>query len=63
LGQIEALAKLIHPIARNTRVLLRANVGRTFSSNFRSLPPTLRFFAGGTETVRGFGYLELGPTR
>jgi translocation and assembly module TamA len=61
LGQIEALAKLIHPIARNTRVLLRANVGRTFSSNFRSLPPTLRFFAGGTETVRGFGYLELGP--
>jgi translocation and assembly module TamA len=61
LGQIEATAKLIRSIAKGTRVLLRADVGRTFSSDFRGLPPTLRFFAGGTESVRGFGYLELGP--
>jgi translocation and assembly module TamA len=61
LGQIEGLAKLIHPIAKGTRVLLRADVGRIFTSDFRALPPTLRFFTGGTETVRGFGYLELGP--
>jgi translocation and assembly module TamA len=61
LGQIEAMATLIHPIAKGTRVLLRADVGRIFTSDFRALPPTLRFFTGGTETVRGFGYLELGP--
>jgi translocation and assembly module TamA len=61
LGQIQAMAKLIHPIAKGTRVLVRAEVGRIFTSDFRALPPTLRFFTGGTETVRGFGYLELGP--
>ena len=60
-AQVQATAKLIRSIAPGTRVLLRADVGRTFTNDFRGLPPTLRFFAGGTESVRGFGYLDLGP--
>jgi translocation and assembly module TamA len=27
----------------------------------RELPPSLRFFAGGDQSVRGYGYQELGP--
>ncbi len=60
-AQVQATAKLIRSIAPGMRVLLRADVGRTFTNDFRGLPPTLRFFAGGTQSVRGFGYLDLGP--
>lgn len=60
-AQLEATAKLIRAIAPRTRVLVRADIGRTFSDDFRRLPPTLRFFGGGSESVRGYGYLSLGP--
>lgn len=30
------------------------------TDQFRQLPPRFRFFAGGDESVRGFGYQELG---
>jgi translocation and assembly module TamA len=60
-AQVEGTAKLVQGIAPGTRILLRADVGRTFTDAFRSLPPTLRFFAGGSESVRGYGYLSLGP--
>jgi len=60
-AQVEVTAKLIQSIAPRTRILLRGDVGRTFTNAFRSLPPTIRFFAGGSESVRGYGYLSLGP--
>ncbi len=60
-AQVEVTAKLIQSIAPKTRILLRGDVGRTFTNAFRSLPPTIRFFAGGSESVRGYGYLSLGP--
>jgi translocation and assembly module TamA len=60
-AQLQATAKVIHGIGPRTRVLLRVDLGRTFTNEFRALPPTLRFFAGGSESVRGFGYLSLGP--
>ncbi len=60
-AQLQATAKLIQGIAPRTRLLLRVDLGRTFTNDFRSLPPTLRFFAGGSESVRGYGYLSLGP--
>jgi translocation and assembly module TamA len=48
------------PTARN-RLLLRGDVGTTWASEFEPLPPTLRFFAGGAHSVRGFEFLGLGP--
>ena len=53
--------KVIRSLGPRLRVLARAEVGRTFTSAFRELPPTLRFFTGGDVSVRGFGYLSLGP--
>ena len=35
--------------------------GRTFTGEFDELPPSLRFFAGGDRSIRGYGYQEVGP--
>lgn len=59
--QLRANGKLIRSLARRTRLIVRADLGATFTSSFRDLPPTVRFFAGGDQSVRGYGYLSLGP--
>ncbi len=51
---------IVSPTAR-WRVLARADVGRVFTNELRSLPPVYRFFAGGDQSVRGYRYLSLGP--
>ncbi len=43
------------------RLLGRIDSGRTFTSQFHNLPPTIRFFAGGDYSVRGYDYESLGP--
>ncbi len=55
-------AKYVRSLSEDVRVLGRATVGVTETDGFRSLPPTLRFFAGGDQSVRGYGYQQLGPT-
>jgi translocation and assembly module TamA len=59
--QFTASALLIRSFGRRTRVLLRAEGGTTRSGEFDRLPPSLRFYAGGDRSVRGYGYQELGP--
>lgn len=45
------------------RVLLRAELGATETGEFGQLPASMRFFAGGDASVRGYEYKSLGPTR
>jgi translocation and assembly module TamA len=40
----------------------RAEVGGVVTPDFDSLPKSLRFFAGGDQSVRGYAYQSLGPT-
>lgn len=40
----------------------RAEVGGLATPDFNSLPKSLRFFAGGDQSVRGYAYQSLGPT-
>lgn len=40
---------------------LRGEAGATWTDNFNELPASLRFFAGGDRSVRGFGLNELSP--
>lgn len=54
-------AKLIHAFGPRTRGIARLEAGATRTGEFRHLPPTLRFFAGGTNSVRGYSYNSLGP--
>ena len=43
------------------RGLGRVTLGWTETPDFRDLPPSIRFFAGGDQSVRGYGYQELTP--
>ena len=43
------------------RFELSAELGGVASSDFTEVPTSLRFFAGGDQSVRGFAYQSLGP--
>ena len=42
-------------------LVLRGALGATWVDNFQRLPATLRFFAGGDNSIRGYSYKTLGP--
>ena len=60
MAQLSGHAKLVRPWQR-ARILLRGSAGATSTSDFGRLPATLRFYAGGDNSVRGYGYKTLGP--
>lgn len=49
-------------LAERHRFLGRAQVGGTITDDYASVPPSLRFFAGGDQSVRGYDYQSLSPT-
>lgn len=55
-------AKWVHQLSEQWRVLLRGEVGGMQVDDFEKLSPSLRFFAGGDHSVRGYGYQQLGNT-
>ncbi|MEQ8486557.1 MAG: autotransporter assembly complex family protein [Pseudomonadales bacterium] len=61
LMQATLRARQILPLGKRFRVLGRAQAGWTWQNEFEDLPPKVRFFAGGDNSVRGYGYQELGP--
>jgi translocation and assembly module TamA len=64
MSYVQAIAWLrwIRSFGDHTRLLARLNAGLTKSDDFSELPPSVRFFAGGDESIRGFDYESLGPT-
>lgn len=58
--QVRAHGKWIRSVGRD-RILIRGEAGSTWVDDFSSLPPSVRFFAGGDYSVRGFAYQSLGP--
>ena len=59
--QATAWFRWIHSFGKKNRILARLNAGTTSSTDFDELPPSVRFFAGGDESVRGYDYNSLGP--
>lgn len=59
--QISGRLKSILPIANKDRLILRAEIGTTATSDFDQLPASYRYFAGGDQSVRGFDYKNLSP--
>ncbi|MCU7856202.1 MAG: autotransporter assembly complex protein TamA [Candidatus Thiodiazotropha sp. (ex Lucinoma borealis)] len=60
--QLYANSKFIYGLGEGDwRVLSRLELGATWADDLKELPPSKRFFAGGDNTVRGFGYQDLGP--
>lgn len=60
-GQVVLRGKYIFSLGENGRVISRAAIGATEVSDFEQLPSSLRFFAGGDNSIRGFDYESLGP--
>ncbi len=62
LGQVMAGCRLLLPLARPVLLHLRANSATTIQEKkFQGVPASLRFFAGGDRSVRGYAYQALGP--
>ncbi|WP_069469716.1 autotransporter assembly complex protein TamA [Candidatus Marithrix sp. Canyon 246] len=57
--------KLIHPLFNKGRIITRGQFAYSFVSlvrgEFNDLPPSIRFFAGGDRSIRGYDYQSLGP--
>ena len=53
--------RAIFPVASAGRLITRLDAARTSVNNFAQLPASLRFFAGGDQSVRGYPYNSLGP--
>lgn len=47
----------------NSRLLFRGNIGYTLTPSLENFPPSLLFYAGGSQSVRGYAYQSLGPAR
>lgn len=61
--QTEIQGKYILSWNNNSRLLFRGDVGYTLISNQTTFPPSLLFYAGGTQSVRGYTFQSLGPAR
>lgn len=48
-------------LGEKSRIALRWHAGMTLARSFSSTPPSLRFFAGGDTSVRGYGNRTIGP--
>ncbi len=59
--QFHMLLKYIFRITPLSRLILRGEGGGTLINEFSELPPSVRFFAGGDTSVRGYAYQSLGP--
>lgn len=57
-----AMAKGLTTLGQNHRFLGRVQVGGNWTNGYSSIPPSLRFFAGGDQSVRGYDYQTLSPT-
>lgn len=60
-AQLRGGLKFIFSLNKANRVLMRGNFGTTSTPDFDQLPSSIRFFAGGSQSVRGYAYESLGP--
>jgi len=59
--QMSGSAKVIYRFADAGRISARGEIGMSWTDEIDSLPVSLRFFAGGDNSVRGYEYESLGP--
>jgi translocation and assembly module TamA len=60
--QLYGNTKWVFGLWSGARLLTRAEAGITAIDKFRDLPASVRFFAGGDTSVRGYAFSSLGPT-
>jgi len=59
--QLQSNIKFITSFDQRNRIITRGTLGSTWTQEFDALPSSIRFFAGGAQSVRGYAYKSLGP--
>lgn len=54
-------AHYLRTLPLEIRSFIRTDLGAMWVDEFRSLPPSERFFAGGDNSIRGYDFQDLGP--
>ena len=60
-AQMRATAHWFRGVGADNRLIVRGELGHTYTNALVDLPPSLRFFAGGAGSIRGYGWREVGP--
>ncbi|MDC8829231.1 autotransporter assembly complex protein TamA [Alteromonas gilva] len=61
LAKVLAQAKIITTLDDTHRLFFRAEAGAIYTEEFNRVPSSIRFFTGGDQSVRGFGYQQISP--
>ncbi|NVK55758.1 MAG: outer membrane protein assembly factor [Alteromonadaceae bacterium] len=61
LAKVLAQAKIITTLGETHRLFFRAEAGAIYTEEFDRVPSSIRFFTGGDQSVRGFGYQKISP--
>jgi translocation and assembly module TamA len=54
-------ARWYRGLGERNRLIVRGEAGHTYTSDLVDMPPSLRFYAGGDRSIRGYEYREVGP--
>lgn len=60
-GIIQAQNIWIRTLGKKNRFMVRSNLGWIETADFRRIPASLRFFAGGNRSIRGYRYKSISP--
>ena len=60
-AQLHARASTFKGLGENGRLIIRAEAGYTWTNALVDMPPSLRFYAGGDRSIRGYEWREVGP--
>ncbi|MEG3792037.1 outer membrane protein assembly factor [Lysobacter sp. CCNWLW3] len=60
-AQAHASARWYRGLGARSRLIARGELGHTFTDALIDMPPSLRFFAGGDRSIRGYAWREVGP--
>ncbi len=61
--RLRAGTRWLRSFGARHRFLVRADFGALATNDFDGVPPSMRFYAGGDQSVRGYRYQSLGPRR
>src|SRR3546814_14364722 len=60
-AQVHARASWFKGLGERNRLIVRGEIGHTFTDALTEMPPSLRFYAGGDPSIRGYEWREAGP--
>lgn len=60
-GQLHARLSWFKGLGPQDRLIVRGELGHTFTDQVTAIAPSLRFYAGGDRSIRGYNWREVGP--